>query len=632
MPGLLPTDSSWYNQANVLDPADLSTTLGDVANLLDVTGTDVSNIPGLPSNAVSSTLGTGLGDSLSTVGGALGDVADVLDVLSPVTGALSDLNTAIEPLNDVVSDVNSLLATLPGGQGLELGTISVPTLSSLLSALGVVATNTQYGNDFDWGLLGISGNTTVNNLFVQIPSISLSGLVGTAVDQVDASLSSISGNNVVLGAVNTVLSGSGLSLSDISGDVGDVLDDAGLDATTPSITAWDPTATGTYTLPFNGAIGFLDTMPVLDVGPLDTDLVGVPALSTSDTVVAIPITAYGITFPGNLFSYGTLSTPGLVLPTATGVSMVGGTSLSNFAIADLGFNDLTVTTGQSSYYGTNGVYSNSGVSAATLSVAGLTIPIEYSMGSYYYGTTGVGFTLPSIDGVSLLPPIDIGTVPDQTSDDGLITASVINTLVSTAGVTSTPVTDVTGLLGLDSGIQTVASALGSVYTPIASTVGGPITSYLNDNVGTWANNLASEANSLSGSLATQTGDAATSLGVTPNSTAPAATPAVVPAATTTTSLLATNKVTTPSTTTDTTNGTADTTSSTTSSTTTSSTTSGTTSSSTTGGKGVGGAVHSVASAVHNAISGMTHGGSAGSSSSGGSSGGSSHGSSSGKTG
>jgi hypothetical protein len=94
---------------------------------------------------------------------------------------------------------------------------------------------------------------------------------------------------------------------------------------TPSITAWVPTAEGTYGLPLGGSVGYLVTMPTLDIGP-------VLLLATTDTVVAAPIAAAGVTLPADLATFGAIGTPGLVLPTATGVDTIGGVSLSSFSI------------------------------------------------------------------------------------------------------------------------------------------------------------------------------------------------------------------------------------------------------------------------------------------------------------
>ncbi|MDF0529973.1 hypothetical protein P0W64_10775 [Tsukamurella sp. 8F] len=478
--GVLPTFGSGYTEADLLDIQSLGTTLNQIANILDVPS-GISTVPGIPANAVTDTLG-GLTGNLDTVSDALGGVADVLNVLSPVSDAIGDLNAVI----DNVDTLTGGLVSLP----------ALPGLADLLGDLGIVATNSQLTQSVDWGLLGISGKSLIDNLFIQVQSISASGLVGALGDTLTDELNNIDIAGVPVTGIGGIISGA-------LGDVSDVVGDSGLDFSTPTLTAWAPTATGHYTLPLGGTLGWLATMPVLDVGPITTPIPGV-ALSTSDTVVALPVWAYGITAPANLFTYGTIGTSGLVLPTATGVSTVGGTSITNFGLPLAGFNLLTATTGQTSYYGTNGFQSNSGASVATITAGGLTIPVEYSMGSINAGTTGFGFTLPSLFGVGLIPSIQIGTAPGQTSDDGLVQASIINSLVSVGTVTSSPATNLAQILGLDGGFGTAEQALGSVYTPVASAVGGPITNYLDDNVGTWVDTAAGTAASASGTVADQT--------------------------------------------------------------------------------------------------------------------------------
>jgi hypothetical protein len=282
------------------------------------------------------------------------------------------------------------------------------------------------------------------------------------------------------------------ALTDLTGLVGDALEPLDLIAT-PSITAWIPSASGNYTLPLGGSFGYLATMPVVDIGPLTVGNVTVP-LNGADTVVAIPIMAYGITLPGNIASFGKLTTPGLVFPTATGVSTLAGTTLKSWTL--LGVVNLTsVNTLRAVYVGTNGVNINRGQTAVVLTTPFGVVPFEFSKGAVNFGTTGFGFTGPSVAGVGLLPPIQIGTAPVQKSDDGLLPAAVIN-----AGlIIPTQVTDLATLAGLPN-IQTtvIDPFVNPVFNSTFGAAGAAVTAYLDAHVGKWVDNASNGALELSG--------------------------------------------------------------------------------------------------------------------------------------
>jgi hypothetical protein len=107
------------------------------------------------------------------------------------------------------------------------------------------------------------------------------------------------------------------------------------------------------------------------------------------------------------------------------------------------------------------------------------LPIIYSPGSYNFGTTGFGFTLPSLFTVGLLPPFQVGTAPSQRSPDGLIPASVLNLGLGMP----TQTTDVLTLLGLPNAGDLVEALLTPVYNTLVTPFGNIITNGLNNIVG-----------------------------------------------------------------------------------------------------------------------------------------------------
>jgi hypothetical protein len=171
---------------------------------------------------------------------------------------------------------------------------------------------------------------------------------------------------------------------------------------TPSVTAWIPSGQGNCGLPLGGQFGWLATMPTVALGP-------VIGLSDTDTVISVPIVAMGAVLPLGLASFANAGTPGVVFPTATGVSILGHTSVISFAIPGLGLGFTNVNILASTYVGTNGFNWNGGTNLLTLTTPFGVLPIIYSPGSYNFGTTGFGFTLPSLFTVGLLPPFQVGT-------------------------------------------------------------------------------------------------------------------------------------------------------------------------------------------------------------------------------
>jgi hypothetical protein len=218
---------------------------------------------------------------------------------------------------------------------------------------------------------------------------------------------------------------------------------------------------------------------------------------STDTVVAIPLFAGGVTLPLGLASFATVGTPGVVLPTATGVNTIGGVSVT--ALNIFGLPVFTNTNIQAAnYYGTNGIDWSNGTNIATV----LGVPVIYSLGSFNVGDEGFGFSGPSLFGVGLIPPIQIGTAPTQQSSDGLVGKDLLNILF-TAGRTAVPTqaTSVTQLLGLPNPNDFVSPLLTPVYGATITPVSTLFTNYVNQNLGSWVNGGASGFEQLTAAIA-----------------------------------------------------------------------------------------------------------------------------------
>ncbi|BBX32805.1 hypothetical protein MMAG44476_08686 [Mycolicibacterium mageritense DSM 44476 = CIP 104973] len=450
--GLLPTFDAETEQFDLLT---LDGLLGALTTTLEsFESPDLTTIPGL----------SGLSPTeLTAINAALGLVLAPAAVLTAPALALGGGAVAL------VDTVLSGLDAVPLLNG-------VPGLGDLIPGLQV--TDTVFHSEYDWSLLGLSGQTNVSNLFAQIPGLTASTLVSGILGglTVGPDKKPLSDFPLIQGTVNTILS----PLNIIN---------------TPSVTVWAPSGSGNYTLPLGGAVGWLATMPTLAVGTIDVGGVSVPA---SETVVAIPIFAGGAVLPLGLASFGTVATPGLVLPTATGVSTILGTNLQTFAIPLIGVSYTSLNTLQASYVGTNGFNFNSGQTIGILTTPLGALPIVYSLGSVNAGSTGFGFTLPSLFTVGLLPSFQVGTAPVQESDDGLIPAAVPNTFLNLP----TQTTNLASLLGLpDVGGELSSTILTPLFNATAAPIGAQITNYLNENWGSWANGLADATEQLTAFIA-----------------------------------------------------------------------------------------------------------------------------------
>ncbi|CQD12820.1 hypothetical protein ACT17_12345 [Mycolicibacterium conceptionense] len=451
--GLLPTFFAGTEQQDLTSIAGLLGVLGDLVNGL--TSLNLDGIPGLPADADTAIL------------------AGLVPGLAPAAGVLASTLAALGPLIPVATFIDYLNGLNAILQGLDLPLIGgIPTLDSLID--GLVVSNTTHESGFSWPILGGSGETTVTNLFAQLPSLTVGDLVTGILDGL-----------VIAPASDLVVGG----LIDAAANLLEPLDAI----ETPSVTAWVPGGSGNYKL-LGAEYGWLATMPTLAVGPFD--ILGVGA--DTDTVVAIPIFAQGGTLPFGLFSMGMVTTPGAVFPTATGLSTLGGTTLFTAGIPALGLSYTSLNLLQATYVGTNGFNVNSGTTVGTLVTPFGAIPIVYSLGSYNAGSTGFGFTLPSLFTVGLAPHFQVGTAPLQQSDDGLIPATLLN-----LGITAVPtqLTSVTELLGLPDVGGAVSDVLTPVFNFAIAPIGGAITNALNEQVGPVTNGLASAVEQVTGFIA-----------------------------------------------------------------------------------------------------------------------------------
>jgi hypothetical protein len=428
--GVLPSVDADVDQVEVNSLASLVQPLSLVLNAVG-TVPNLGAIPGLPPNAA------------TDLAAALNLPSDLgLGALAPLLLETAGILAVVDGLLDVVAG-NPLL--------------SVPTLDDVIDALGLTVQTTSFTSSFLWPVLGIDGSSNVTNIFAQLDGLTGAAVVGEILDQTTllggAPLPPLIRDTVA--ALLTPL---------------DVLE-------TPSVTAWLPTATGNYTLPLGGSFGYLATMPTLAVGALDVLGIEVP-----ETVVAVPLAAAGLTLPLGLASFGTVATPGVVFPTATGVSTLLGTNLQSFAMPLLGVSYTSLNTLSSTYFGTNGINYNSGQTVGLLTTPFGALPIVYSLGRVNAGTTGFGFSGPSLFGVGLLPHLQVGTAPDQQSPDGLIPAEVLNLGLDVP----TQLTSVTEVLGIPSPQLAINALVNPVFNATAAPLGALITEFLNENIGSYA--------------------------------------------------------------------------------------------------------------------------------------------------
>ncbi|WP_319447322.1 MULTISPECIES: hypothetical protein [unclassified Mycobacterium] len=495
--GLLPTFNSSVSQDNI---ATLTGLLDLLSRLL--ANPDLDNIPGLPAGSLTTIL-SALAPGLAPVTGT------VLPVVNNLTGTLSGTLGAVAGVLTLLNNINGAIDTINLNPATQLLGIHIPPLSGILdlnnllnSLLGITGSMTHYTSGISWPFLGIDGSTTVDNTIVQLPSLTLDELVGNVLSTVNVSnidLGPLGGlTGLVLAPLATALNLPGLSGGSldslVDGAVGNLLNpllDPLNGVATPSVTAWLPSASGNYTLPLGGSLGYLATMPTIAIGPLSSLTGGLlpPLIPSnlvdvnSETVLAIPLFAGGLTLPLGLASLATVGTPGILFPTATGLTTIGGVSVT--ALNLFGLPVFTNTNLQlANYYGTNGIDWSNGQNIATV----LGLPVVYSLGSFNVGDDGFGFTGPSLFGVGLFPKFQVGDAPTQQSSDGLVGSTVLNTLFTAGRLVPTQTTSVTQLLG----IPDVGGALGSAvlapgYTALVTPFATQFTNFLNENAGSIVN-------------------------------------------------------------------------------------------------------------------------------------------------
>jgi len=141
---------------------------------------------------------------------------------------------------------------------------------------------------------------------------------------------------------------------------------------------------------------------------------GLPDTTADTAAVVAPIGAWGAESPYGIASFGILTAPGVVTPAGT------------FFTPPLPVSYSRVSTPSSSYAGTNGVNYNSGSTVGLLITPVGPVPLVYTLGSFNAGTTGLGFTAPSLFGAAPLPPVQVGTAPTRQSADPI--AEALSTL------------------------------------------------------------------------------------------------------------------------------------------------------------------------------------------------------------
>ncbi|MUM24680.1 hypothetical protein FZI91_23675 [Mycobacterium sp. CBMA271] len=345
--------------------------------------------------------------------------------------------------------LNTLANTLDGLINLPvIGPIvtQLPPLSGIVQ--GLVAEQDKFTAAYSWPMFQMSGLTTIMNTFIQTPS-------GLIIDPPK-----------ILGIdlpPQTIIP----------------------NGTLPNVTAWVPMGAGNYKLPLGMETGWWATAPTLIV---DGGAVNIP-----QTVLSIPMWANGITAPLGLGQAGQFNAH-VLIPTQNGVYSPIGTTLSNFSIPmlGLGMTNLNVTTGN--YLGTNGFNINNGQNVMVLQTpfsGALPVPLVYSLGGFNMGTEGMGFTLPSLFGVGLMPTFQLGTAPGANTPLGIIPPN----LIPTGGIVPTQLITVSGLISAALGIPDptveLAKALTPLYKGLVTPAVTPVSDLLTQQYGNLFNGAAS---------------------------------------------------------------------------------------------------------------------------------------------
>lgn len=393
------------------------------------TRNDLTTTRGLLNAAAGATEGNVVpgisGDATTNVAAA------TVHTLVPVPGVTNELDTAADtvlvPLGSIRQAIDALNALndtpLLGGQ-----LAGIPTVEDVLDVTGLTATQTTFESTFSWPLFGADGKTQIGNTFIQLPSLTASTLVDRIMDK---------------------LTIGGLSVPDAPSETRRLISDtlAPLDtiASTPSVTAWIPAGSGSYHA-LGATLGFLAAAPIVAVGPVGAlssvplpAIPGVPLNPASETVVAVPIVAYGADLPFGIAGFGLLTMPAVVTPAAVLVS------------PPLAVTYTRINTGSAPYVGPNGVYYNSGTTLGLLATSVGILPVLYSLGAVSAGPAGAGVVGPSVFGIGVLPPVQVPTanplqVLDSANPAALVNpAGLVNTALSTAGLVN-PVLNTAGVV------------------------------------------------------------------------------------------------------------------------------------------------------------------------------------------
>lgn len=252
----------------------------------------------------------------------------------------------------------------------------------------------------------------------------------------------------------------------------------------PSITADLPVAQGVYTFPLDAAMGWWAAAPTLAVSD---------GISQNDFVISLPTAAAGLEVPGGLGQAGVFSVAA-VLPSASGLYIPVGATISNASIPSLGFGLTTLNVSSGNYVGTDGVNLNNGQNILVIQNAltgAVPIPIIYSLGGFNLGPEGIGYTAPSLYGISPISPIQIGTASTGRDAVGIIPADLIpvgdilpTQLVSVSGLVS-------GLLGFEDPSAAIGSGLAPIYSAVVTPGAQQLSNLLAQEYGSIVDSLAS---------------------------------------------------------------------------------------------------------------------------------------------
>ncbi|CAM4009820.1 hypothetical protein TSST111916_18030 [Tsukamurella strandjordii] len=388
-----------------------------------------------------------------------------------------------------------LPSKLPGGDlligagnAIE-GVMNLPVLGGVLNQLpplsqlidGLEATQSKYTSAYNWGLLGMSGQTNFLNTFVKTPS-------------------GLKLNGITLPGLPPLIPP--VTLPDIP-----IMPTGSL----PSGTIWVPQGDGTYNFPLGGQIGWWGAAP--------TAALKLPAaLGGTDTVISVPIGAAGFKLPLNLLSAGTLGA-NVLLPTQNGIYNPIGFTLNNINTPiGFGLTNLNVTTGN--YIGTNGFNINNGQNLMLLqNPLGIPLPLIYGLGGLSFGTAGMGIASPSLFGIKLFTDLKIGDTVGPNSSAGLIPTGllptdpmngIISTITGGLGVGS-----LTQILGIDALVlNPLTGLLTPVYKGFSDLLLKPISDFATSQYGPAVNGTASGILDLSKRLADTTAPSTSTAGST----------------------------------------------------------------------------------------------------------------------